>query len=76
MPDPEESRRFDEIVAHLRDEESGPKHPGRLLLIIGIALCLSAVALILFGGVKGAVYAVLPWLAGMFCVVRSRGSNT
>jgi hypothetical protein len=74
MPDPDESRRFEEIVSHLRDEESRPKHPGRTLLIIGTVLCLCAVGLILFGGVKGAVYAVAPWLLGLFCVVKSRGS--
>jgi hypothetical protein len=74
MPDPEESRRFDEIVAHLRAEGFRPEHRGRLLLTAGIVLCLTALGLILFGGVKGAVYAVLPWLVGMFCVVKSRGS--
>jgi hypothetical protein len=63
-------------VAHLEAESSRSEYRGRLLLITGIALCLIAIGLILFGGVKGAVYAVLPWLLGMFCVVKSRGTTS
>lgn len=68
MPLPEdEDRRFAEIVADLRG-----RRRGRASLLTGIALCLIAGALITFGGVKGAVLAVLPWLVGIILVVRSR----
>ena len=45
----------------------------RILLAIGVALCVAAVLLITLGGAKGAVLAVLPWIAGMIFVIRSRG---
>ena len=68
MPDvDDEARRFQEIVAHLR-----VRRPGRTTLRLGVALCLMAVALITFGGVEGAVIAVIPWILGLILVVRSR----
>jgi hypothetical protein len=45
------------------------------MLLTGLALCVAAVLLIAFGGPKGAVIAVLPWLAGMIMVIRSRAGN-
>jgi hypothetical protein len=76
VPDDDESRRFEDIVADLRDEMpvSPPPRPGgrRKLLIAGILCCLLAIALISFGGIKGAVLAVIPWLAGMLLVVIGR----
>jgi hypothetical protein len=65
--DPEEDRRFAEIVAGFR-----VRRRGRLSLLLGVALCLAAVALIVFGGVTGTVLAVLPWLVGIVLVIRSR----
>jgi hypothetical protein len=38
-------------------------------------LCLVAVLLIALGGPKGAVIALLPWLAGMIAVIRSRAGG-
>ncbi|GAA3928589.1 DUF3040 domain-containing protein [Actinoplanes auranticolor] len=80
MPDNDESRAFARIVSQLRREdprfaagETGSgKRRGRTLLLIGIALCLTAVLLIAFGGPKGAVIAIAPWLAGLITVIRSR----
>ena len=66
LPD-DEDRRFAEIVSELRG-----RRRGRASLLAGITLCLIAGALIAFGGVKGAVLAVLPWLVGIILVVRSR----
>ena len=81
MADPEDNRRFEDIVARLHAEDPGftsafhepRKPPGRVPLIIGVVLCLGAIALLAFGGVKGAVLAVIPWLAGMAFVLRGRG---
>ena len=67
LPDPEEERRFAEIVAEFR-----ARRRARVVLLAGIALCLAAIALIAFGGVEGAVLAVIPWLAGLILVVRGR----
>lgn len=76
MPEDDEARRFEDIVADLRDEMqvSAPHRPARRrkMLIAGILCCLVAIALISFGGIKGAVLAVIPWLAGMFLVVAGR----
>ena len=66
LPDNEE-RAFQEIVAHFRVRQRG-----RVTLFIGIALCVGAAALITFGGVSGAVLAVIPWLVGIIMVIRSR----
>ncbi len=84
MPDPEESRRFSDIVARLGEEDPRFASPAqarararsRRVFLVGLALCLVAVALIAFGGVKGAVIAVFPWLLGLVLVVRSRGGPT
>ncbi|MFI7599912.1 DUF3040 domain-containing protein [Actinoplanes sp. NPDC049681] len=81
MADPEETRRFDDIVAHLHEDDPGftaafhePRRPpGRLPIIIGAVLCAVALALLMFGGAKGAVLAVLPWLAGMAFALKGRG---
>lgn len=67
LPDPDEERRFAEIVADFR-----ARRRARVVLLAGVALCLAAIALITFGGVQGAVLAVIPWLAGIIMVVRSR----
>lgn len=67
MPDPDEERRFAEIVEQFRVERRG-----RIILFLGVALCLGAVALIAFGGPKGAVLAVVPWLLGIVLAIRSR----
>jgi hypothetical protein len=83
VPDNDESRAFARIVSQLRREdprfaagEAGAgKHRGRTLLLIGITLCAAAVLLIAFGGPKGAVIALLPWLAGMIAVIRSRSGK-
>ncbi len=83
MPDSDESRAFARIVSQLgRDDPrfaTGGSAPGgrrgRILLLIGVALCAVAALLIAFGGPKGAVIAVLPWLAGLIVVIRSRAGN-
>jgi hypothetical protein len=67
VADPDEDRRFAEIVAEFR-----ARRRGRLSLLLGITLCLAAVALMLFGGVRGTVLAVIPWLIGIILVIRSR----
>jgi hypothetical protein len=67
VADPDEDRRFAEIVAEFR-----ARRRGRLSLLLGITLCLAAVALIIFGGVTGTVLAVVPWLLGIIVVIRSR----
>jgi hypothetical protein len=76
VPDDDESRRFEDIVADLRDENPAmvPPRPGgrRKLLIAGIICCIAAIALIAFGGTTGAVLAVIPWLVGMVLVVVGR----
>lgn len=61
---------FDEIVAKLRRETSARRRT-LLLRTSGVLLVLGAFALILFGGVEGAVYAVAPWIIGLVLVVRS-----
>ena len=70
MPDDD----FDEIVADLQDERVGysGRPPRPRLLIAGIICCVLAAALFIFGGVEGAVIAVIPWVAGMLLVVASR----
>ncbi|MEV4642116.1 DUF3040 domain-containing protein [Actinoplanes sp. NPDC049548] len=80
MADPDESHRFDDIVAHLHEDDPGftaafeeTRTPGRLPLAIGAVLCAGALALLMFGGVTGAVLAVLPWLAGMALALKGRG---
>ena len=78
MPDKDESRRFEEIVAGLRQEDprfaaGAPRRSrGRVSLAAGIALCAVAAGLVALGGVKGAVLAVLPWLIGLVLVFKSR----
>jgi hypothetical protein len=77
VPQDDEARRFEDIVADLRDEmpvAAAPHHPARRrrMLIAGIVCCLLAVVLITLGGTKGAVLAVIPWLTGMFLVVAGR----
>ena len=72
MPDPDEQRRFEEIVAPLRPRRPPRRAPGRLSLLAGLALCLIALLLITLGGVRGAVIAVLPWFLGIVLVIRSR----
>ena len=80
MPDPDESRRFADIVSRLGAEDSRFATPaqtraqarGRRIFWTGILLCLLAGSLIAFGGVKGAVLAVLPWFLGLVLVVRGR----
>ncbi|MEV8504063.1 DUF3040 domain-containing protein [Actinoplanes sp. NPDC051475] len=81
MADPEETRRFDDIVAHLHEDDPGftaafhePRRPpGRPPLVIGVILCAVALALLMFGGLAGALLAVLPWLAGMALALKGRG---
>jgi hypothetical protein len=79
MPDADETRRFEEIIAPLRDDPQFAIEPdvrpggGRGLLIAGVACCVGAVALFLLGGLTGAVLAVIPWLAGIIMVVAARG---
>jgi hypothetical protein len=83
VPENDESRAFARIVSQLRrddprfvaDEPAARHRRGRILLLIGLALCAAAVLLIAFGGPKGAVIALLPWLAGMVAVIRSRAGN-
>jgi hypothetical protein len=77
----EDARRFDEIVARLHEEDPGftaaffeeARPPGRGWLIVGVVLCVVALVMLAFGGVKGAVLAVFPWLCGMACVLKGRG---
>ncbi|AGL17993.1 DUF3040 domain-containing protein [Actinoplanes sp. N902-109] len=72
---------FEDIVANLHREDPGftaafqeeRRPPGRAPMVIGAVLCLIALAMLAFGGVKGAVLSVLPWLAGMVCVLKGRG---
>lgn len=71
VPDPDEQRRFEEIVAPLRPRRT-PRSRGRLSLVAGIALCLAALLLITLGGVRGAVIAVVPWFLGLILVIRSK----
>ncbi|WP_067510414.1 DUF3040 domain-containing protein [Actinoplanes sp. TFC3] len=79
MADDEPS--FEKIVANLHREDPGftaafheqRRPPGRVPLIIGVVLCLVALGMLAFGGVKGAVLSVLPWLAGMAFVLKGRG---
>jgi len=70
LPDPDEERRFAEIVAGFRAQRRA-----RVVLLAGVALCLVAMALITFGGVEGAVLALIPWLAEIIMVVRSRARH-
>ena len=80
MPDPDESRRFSDIVARLGAEDPRFATPAqtrararrRRLFLAGLLLCLVAGGLIAFGGVKGAVLAVIPWILGIILVVRGR----
>ena len=67
MPDKNEERAFQEIVAQFRVQRRA-----RLTLLLGIVLCLGAFAMITFGGIEGAVLAVIPWLLGITLVIRSR----
>ena len=83
MPDNDESRAFARIVSQLRREDphfaagesDSTKRRGRTLLLIGIVLCAAAILLIAFGGPKGAVIAIAPWLAGLIAVIRSRSGK-
>ena len=83
MPDNDESRAFARIVSQLRSEDprfaapapAAGRRRSRILLVAGLALCAVAVLLIAVGGPKGAVIALLPWLAGMVAVIRSRTGN-
>lgn len=78
MPDDDESRRFEDIVSDLRDERLGaapPRRRGRAMFLIGIALCVTAVAIFLLGGGRGAVIAVFPWILGMLLVVAGRSRD-
>ena len=82
MPD-DESRTFARIVSQLRREDprfaadvsAARRRRSRILLLTGLALCAAAVLLVAFGGPKGAVIAVVPWLAGLVAVIRSRAGN-
>ncbi len=84
MPDPEESRRFADIVARLGADDARFATPAqarararsRWMFLAGLALVLLAVALVAFGGVKGTVLAVLPWFLGLVLVVRGRSGPT
>ncbi|MET0494241.1 MAG: DUF3040 domain-containing protein [Actinoplanes sp.] len=81
MSEADESRDFARIVAQLQHDDprfapqpnARRRRRARVLLAIGVALCVSAVLLITLGGAKGAVLAFLPWIAGMIFVIRSRG---
>ncbi len=83
MPDPDESRRFLDIAARLGAEDPRFASPaqarararGRLMFVSGLLLCLVAGGLIAFGGVRGAVLAVVPWFLGIVLVVRGRRSG-
>lgn len=76
----DESRDFARIVAPLEhhDPRFAPqpsarrRRRSRVFLATGVLLCVAAVLLITLGGVKGAVLAFFPWLAGMIFVIRSR----
>lgn len=78
MPDNDESRAFARIVSQLRREDprfaAGERPAGRrrarIMRLTGLVLIAAAVLLIAFGGPKGAVIAVPPWLAGMILVIR------
>lgn len=65
---------FDDIVAGLQ-AETGRRRRRRTGLWIGVGLCATAAVMVAVGGPKLAVLAVLPWLAGMFLVVKSRGGQ-
>jgi ferric-dicitrate binding protein FerR (iron transport regulator) len=88
VPENDESRAFARIVSQLRRDDPRFDDPrlaagaprtgrrrGRVMLLIGLALCATAVLLITLGGPKGAVIALPPWLAGMILVIRSRAGN-
>jgi hypothetical protein len=82
VADADERGRFEEIVAPLRDEAPFATPPpersatsARTMLVAGAVCCAVAAAMVLFGGVTGAVLAVFPWLAGMALVVLSRGRS-
>jgi hypothetical protein len=69
----DEARRFEEIVAHLRDPPPDrPARRRRVLFVTGVICCLAAIAIMIFGGVEGTVLAVFPWLLGMILVVTGR----
>jgi hypothetical protein len=77
LPDKNESRRFEEIVAGLRKDPrfALPRRvpaADRVSLAIGVLLCVTAAALVAVGGVRGAILAVVPWVAGIILVLRSR----
>jgi hypothetical protein len=75
VADPGEEERFEDIVERLQvsDPHFGEnRRRGRWTLIVGVALCVGAVALIALGGVEGAVLAFVPWIVGLVLVVRSR----
>jgi MFS superfamily sulfate permease-like transporter len=80
MPDPDESRRFADIVSRLGAEDARFATPAQArartrshrLFLAGLVLCLLAGGLIAFGGVKGAVLAAIPWILGIILVVRGR----
>ncbi|WP_189079459.1 hypothetical protein [Mangrovihabitans endophyticus] len=74
MADESERLAFERIVENLRRDTS-QRRRARLRLVVGVALCLTAAALITFGGIKGAVIAVIPWLIGLVLVVRSRAGH-
>jgi hypothetical protein len=63
---------FDDIVAGLQ-ADTRRRRRRRTGLWLGVALCAVAAVLVAIGGPKGAVLAVIPWLIGMFLVVRARG---
>ncbi|MEV4708436.1 DUF3040 domain-containing protein [Actinoplanes sp. NPDC049316] len=77
----DENRRFDDIVRRLHAEDPGftaafhepRRSAGRIRLVIGAVLCLGAILLLAFGGVTGAVLAVIPLLAGMAFALKGRG---
>lgn len=78
MPDPRESEEFERIVSELRatDPQLGRSWWRRnAMLLAGLALCAVAVTLVAVGGVEGVVIAVLPWLLGLFLVIRSRSGR-
>jgi len=66
VPEPE----FDDIVARLRADDRR-RRTSRLLLAAGLVACLAAGLMVTFGGVRGIVLAVFPWLLGVFLVIRS-----
>ena len=68
MPDRDDERQFAEIVGQLRSRQRA-----RRVLAAGIALCVVALLLITLGGVKGAIFAVVPWILGLILVIR--GNN-